>query len=178
MDDGVDPAGPSPPPTLAGRIERLFEVHRPSNDPERLWRNSEVVAAARAAGRELSESHLSELRRGIKTNPTMKTLGAIASFFDVRVGYFVDEAVAVDVEGELCRRQAHSEERASQRRADLDAEHMAARELQRALRLSGVTKAAHRGGSGDPRHRAEMMRALARALLEDEESAGGADKDT
>jgi transcriptional regulator with XRE-family HTH domain len=178
VEDDAGPASPSPPPTLAGRIERLFAVHRPPDDPERHWRNSEVIAATRAAGRDLSESHLSELRRGIKTNPTMKTLDAIATFFDVRVGYFVDDAVAIDVERELCSRQEQFEARALQRRVDLEAEQLAARELQRALRLSGVTKSAHRGGGGDPRQRAEMMRALARVLLEDDESAGDGDQGT
>ena len=160
------------PRTLADRLERLFEVHRPPHAPERRWRNNEVVAACRAEGRELSESHLSELRRGVKRNPTMRTLEALAWFFDVRIGYFVDPVVAEEVEHELDRRAAQLTSRLEAERKAQAEERAAALELQRALRASGVTKTAHRGAFGggvDRRERTSMMRALARALLEDDD---------
>jgi transcriptional regulator with XRE-family HTH domain len=75
---------------IAARINYLFELHRPPADPGRRWRNKEVVAACRRAGRGLSESHLSELRRGLKTNPTLRVLDALAWFFGVQIGYFSD----------------------------------------------------------------------------------------
>lgn len=165
----------SPPPTLAGRIERLFAVHRPPYAPDRPWRNNEVVAACRADGRELSESHLSELRRGIKRNPTMKTLEALAWFFKIRVGYFVDSEVALEVEAELERRSASLDARLKEQRDALEAERSAALELQKAIRDSGVTKAAHRGLPGGARQRAQMMRALAQALLDPTDSEGPTD---
>jgi transcriptional regulator with XRE-family HTH domain len=160
------------PRTLAERLERLFDVHRPPHAPERRWRNNEVVAACRADGRELSESHLSELRRGVKRNPTMRTLEALSWFFDVRTGYFVDSDVAAQVERELDERAATLENRLVAEREAQDEERAAAVELQQALRASGVTKTAHRGVSGsdvERRERVSMMRALARALRDDED---------
>lgn len=104
MDESEVERMASPPPTLSGRIERLFEVSRPPHAPDRMWRNSEVVAACRAAGLDLSESHLSELRRGIKSNPTRKTLDALAWFFEVRVGWFLDDELAMEIEQQLIER--------------------------------------------------------------------------
>ncbi|WP_141566582.1 hypothetical protein [Pseudonocardia sp. N23] len=164
----LNPAGQAQP-TLAERLDRLFEVSRPPHAPERCWRNNEVVAACKADGRELSESHLSELRRGIKRNPTMRTLDALAWFFDVRVGYFVDPDVAREVERELDERAARLASKVEEERRAQEEERDAALALQKAIRESGVTKAAHRAGDGrNRRQRASMMRALARALIEDE----------
>jgi transcriptional regulator with XRE-family HTH domain len=166
--NSLNPAGQSQP-TLAERLDRLFEVSRPPHAPERCWRNNEVVAACKADGRELSESHLSELRRGIKRNPTMRTLEALAWFFDVRVGYFVDPDVAREVERELDERAARLASKVEEERRAQEEERDAALALQKAIRESGVTKTAHRAGDGrNRRQRASMMRALARALIEDE----------
>jgi hypothetical protein len=167
----TDGATPRPPATLADRINRLFEVHRPAESPEREYRNREVVEACRASGREMSESHLSELRRGIKTNPTMRILETIAWFFDVRFGYFTDPQTAAEVEGELAVRQAETTARAragQEARADLAD---AARQLQQAIRSSGVTKTAHRAtASGmNPHEQAAMMRALTRLILDEDD---------
>ncbi|WP_280384282.1 hypothetical protein [Nocardia wallacei] len=161
----------APPATLSERINRLFEVVRPPEELSRKWSNREVVTACRSAGRELSESHLSELRRGVKANPTLKTLDALAWFFGVRTAYFTDPLVAAEVERELAERE-------SRMHAELDAQRSAeedlltaGRELQRAMRAAGVTSTAHRGtrNPAAAREQASMMRALAKALLDDEE---------
>lgn len=165
--------------TLAQRLERLFDVNRPPHAPQRPWRNNEVVAACRAEGREISESHLSELRRGVKRNPTMRTLEALSWFFNVRTGYFVDPDIAEQVDRELDARAAQLQVHLAAECAAHEEERAAALELQKALRTSGVTKTAHRGASGggaDSRERASMMRALARALLDDEEGEADADR--
>lgn len=161
------------PPTLDGRIERLFEVSRPPSAPDRQWRNSEVAAACRAAGRDLSDSHLSELRRGVKKNPTMRTLDALAWFFDVRVGWFVDDESAAAVDVELQERARRLAEAQAEAQAIEAAEREAAKDLQRALRESGVTRTAHRGAGNSSRRRADMMRALARALRDEAGPGGG-----
>lgn len=176
MQDGTGPA--SREPTLGDRIERLFQACRPEHAPERSWRNNEVVSACRADGREFSESHLSELRRGVKRNPTVRTLEALAWFFEVRVGYFTDPAVAAEVEQELAAREAAVVAVLAATREAQDEERAAAIELQKAIRESGVAKMAHRaaGAGTDSRERAAMMRALARALLDDpdpDETDGG-----
>lgn len=159
--------------SLSARLQRLFEVTRPGHEPSRAWRNSEVVAACRANGRELSESHLSELRRGVKRNPTMRTLQALAWFFDVRSAYFTDDQVAAEVERDLADREnALQAQLDAQRQADQEVTD-AARELQEAMRKSGVTKMAHRHGSNtNQRQNTIMMRALARALTQDDAGDG------
>lgn len=166
MDEGKRSDVASPLPTLAARLERLFEVSRPSQAPTRRWRNSEVVATCRANGRDLSESHLSELRRGIKTNPTMKTLETLAWFFGVRVGYLIDDEVAEADEQELAERARRLQAALVEAQEAEKLEREAALDLQQALRESGVTRVAHRGARGNARQRAQMMQALARALRE------------
>jgi 3-hydroxyisobutyrate dehydrogenase-like beta-hydroxyacid dehydrogenase len=129
------------------------------------------VAACKDSGRDISESHLSELRRGVKENPTLRILEALSWFFQVRVGYFTDPDTAAAVEVELAVREAQLRaKQESQRDAQLDMV-QAARELQAAIRTSGVTKTAHRAtaAGADARERAAMMRALARIILEDDD---------
>lgn len=159
----------SPAPALHERINRLFAVTPHLDALEREYRNREVVEACRAAGRELSESHLSELRRGVKTNPTLRVLQTIGWFFDVPVGYFTDADTAAQVERDLEVRETKLQaKRESERAARADLAD-AARELQQAIRSSGVTKMAHRSTSSgmDNRERALMMRALTQIILED-----------
>ncbi|MGH3897600.1 MAG: helix-turn-helix domain-containing protein [Pseudonocardiaceae bacterium] len=91
--------------SIAERLNRLFIAIRPSGE-NREYQGKEVVAAIRAAGGEMSESYLSELRRGIKPNPTIRHLDALAEFFGVRPGYFTDDLVAEEVEAELELRSA------------------------------------------------------------------------
>ena len=153
------------PSALTDKLARLFAVLRPPEEPYRPWRNNEVVAACRAAGREMSESHLSQLRRGIKQNPTSKVLATLAWFFEVPVGYFTDPAVAAEVEMDLAAREAAL-------RTEQDAEQevtAAQQELEDTLRRLGVSKMAHRGvGAATNRERAAMMRRLNAALAEEE----------
>lgn len=80
--------------TLADKLNCLFSQIRPA-DEDREYTGREVVAAVNASGTELSASHLSELRRGIKSNPTLRVLQALAAFFGVRVAYLLDDPDAV-----------------------------------------------------------------------------------
>ncbi len=96
----------TPRRTLAEKLNHLFAVVRPPGE-SREWTGKEVVAAVTAAGTDLSASHLSELRRGLKTNPTVRVLQGLANFFEVRVAYLLDDPNAVeDVEVELELRSA------------------------------------------------------------------------
>lgn len=169
-DDGGSVASPST--TIALRLERLFDASWPPDAPQRQWRNREVVAACRASGRDLSESHLSELRRGIKNNPTSKTLESIGWFFGVRPGYLVDDEVDPAIERELAERARQRDAALAEAAEAARLERDAALDLQRAMRESGVTRAAHRGAHGDRRKRAKMMQALAKALRDDDDEQG------
>ncbi|RZS44487.1 helix-turn-helix protein [Herbihabitans rhizosphaerae] len=170
----AEPGGSPPLKSLSEQLNRLFEVRRPAERPDRPHTNRDVVTACKAAGWELSESHLSELRRGVKANPTLRTLRAIADFFEVPVGYFTDPAVAEEVERDLAEAERRLRSTlAAQQRAQDDLR-AAVHELQQALRDSGVTKTAHRNAAGDARaarEQASMMRALARALTSEDERA-------
>lgn len=152
--------------TLSDRLNRLFDVRRPADAPERSYTNREVVTACKAAGFELSESHLSELRRGVKQNPTLRTLQSIASFFQVQVGYFTDTEIPAEVDHELAEQAARLAKTLATNQAAQDELRAATQELQQAMRDSGVTKMAHRGmvNARTAREQASMMRALAKAL--------------
>jgi hypothetical protein len=154
---------------LQHRLNRLFEVTRPPTDPAREWRNTEVVDACKAAGKELSTSHLSELRGGVKTNPSKRVLEALAWFFDVRAGYFTDDRPD-DVVNELAAREAAIAATLDSQRRDREELAEAARELTQAIRRAGVTNLAHRGMSRSEtaRTRAAQMRALTKLILDDE----------
>jgi hypothetical protein len=170
--DSEQPPSAAQPGSLSEQLNRLFEVLRPAHSPERTHTNREVVTACRAEGWELSESHLSELRRGVKQNPTLRTLKAVAWFFDVPVGYFTDPAVTAEVERDLAERERRLRRQLAESREAQDELRNAAKQLQEALRASGVTKTARRDAAGDARtarEQASMMRALARALVEDDD---------
>lgn len=87
--------------TLAEKLNYLFSMVTPENK-EREYSVREAAARMRELGTDMSPSHLSELRRGIKTNPTMRVLQGLADFFQVPVTYFFnDGAVADEVAAEL-----------------------------------------------------------------------------
>jgi transcriptional regulator with XRE-family HTH domain len=156
--------------TLQSRLNRLFDVLRPPHAPDREWRNTEVIEACRAAGRDLSASHLSELRRGIKTNPSVRVLDALAWFFKLRAGYFTEDHPD-DVLEQLALRESELAATLDRQRRDQEDLTDAARELSQAMKRSGVTNMAHRGAAtGEKaRARAAQMRALAKLILEDDE---------
>jgi transcriptional regulator with XRE-family HTH domain len=134
--------------TLADKINHLFASVRPGSG-EREYTGREVVAAVRAAGTDLSASHLSELRRGVKSNPTMRVLEGLARFFDVRVAYFLDDPqIADEVESEI--------------------------ELRKAMNDTEVRDIAARAAGLDPAQRGAMNRLLADLLREQAaDSTGG-----
>lgn len=160
---------------LSDQLNRLFEVQRPNVAPDKPWTNRDVVTACKQAGHDLSESHLSELRRGVKRNPTLRTLTAIAWFFEVRVGYFTDPAVNAEISAELDERERCLHQRLEADRAAQGELRDAAQELQQALRDTGVTKMAHRygGAASSAKERAAIMRNLAHALTDDDDDEEG-----
>jgi hypothetical protein len=102
----------------------------------------------------------------------VRTLKAVAWFFDVPVGYFTDPAVTAEVERDLLNREQRLRQQLSDSREAQEDLRTAARELQDALRASGVTKTARRDAAGNARsarEQASMMRALAKALVDDED---------
>ncbi len=87
-----DSGGPGPTlDTFADRINYLFATHRPDDADAQEYTGKYVVSTLRAKGFDISESHLSELRRGIKTNPTVRVLEGLGKFFDVRVSFLLGD---------------------------------------------------------------------------------------
>lgn len=90
-------------PTFAQLLDHLFqEVHPPSRGP---YTYAEVAEGIRQAssgeGRGVTASAIQQLRTGAKRNPTRHTIKALADFFGVPAGYFVDGAAAERTKAEI-----------------------------------------------------------------------------
>lgn len=91
--------------TLAERIDRLFRTHLSPRGREYSYR--EVAAAisrgdgARRDGETISAAYIWGLRTGVKDNPTMKHLQALARFFQVSPAYFFEEELTEFPETEV-----------------------------------------------------------------------------
>lgn len=81
------PEGPS---TLADRLNRLFDLVRPRGE-DRQYSNIEVAAATDVSG-----TYIGYLRRGVRDNPSVDTVQALARFFGVRPSYLVDDELDDD----------------------------------------------------------------------------------
>ncbi|WP_226358756.1 hypothetical protein [Pseudonocardia sp. ICBG601] len=79
---------------LTARLNYLFEHIRPEGEVRR-YSGRELVTAVNTANIELSESYLSQLRRGMTGNPTLRVLKGIADFFEVPVGFLLDDPEGV-----------------------------------------------------------------------------------
>lgn len=89
---------------LAERLNHLFAAVRPDGGQE--YSNEQVAAAITRTGVTISQSYIWQLRKGKKTNPTIKHLQALAGFFGVPVSYFLDDEAAGQVNGQLEALQA------------------------------------------------------------------------
>ncbi|MEV4709552.1 helix-turn-helix transcriptional regulator [Actinoplanes sp. NPDC049316] len=88
-DDSPAREGSPDAAALAQRLDELFRTSRPGG---RRWTNSEVAEELRKIRPSLrvSGAYLSALRTGKRTNPSPDLLVALAEFFGVPVGYFLD----------------------------------------------------------------------------------------
>ena len=94
-------AGDTPPVTrtLASKIDHLFEIVRPAKGE---YTHEQVAKAIEdRGGPTISASYLWQLRKGLRDNPTMKHLEALADFFGVPAAYFFDDAQAERIDAEL-----------------------------------------------------------------------------
>jgi len=72
------------PLSFADRVNHLFATVRTADDEE--YTNAEV---AHATG--ISATYIGYLRKGVRGNPSVDTVRALARFFRVRPSYLVDE---------------------------------------------------------------------------------------
>lgn len=90
-------------PTFAQLLDHLFRtVHPPSRGPYTYAEVAEGIReAATGEGRGVTASAIQQLRTGAKRNPTRHTIKALADFFGVPAGYFVDSAAAERTKAEI-----------------------------------------------------------------------------
>lgn len=93
-----EPDRPQRGPSLADKINRLFELLQSESGPRS---NEEVAEAITRSGTKISASYLWLLRTGRRDNPGKHHLAAIAAHFQVPPGYFFDDQLASDIEAEL-----------------------------------------------------------------------------
>jgi transcriptional regulator with XRE-family HTH domain len=87
--------------TLGEKIEWLI-IHRWPDSAPPPRTNADVAEAITAAtGEELSSTGIWKLRTGRGDNPTLKTMTAMARFFDVPVGYFGEGEAAESIGDEV-----------------------------------------------------------------------------
>ncbi len=88
------------PPSLASKLDRLFQAVRPGGRGE--YSYQEVADAIRAeGGPTISATYLWQLRKGLRDNPTRNHLAALARFFGVSPAYFFDDDAAEVVDAQL-----------------------------------------------------------------------------
>ena len=157
------PAGDTrrPPPSLATKLDRLFQAVRPAGRSE--YSYQEVADAIRGeGGPTISATYLWQLRKGLRDNPTRNHLAALARFFGVSPAYFFDDDAAEVVDAQLSLLAAMrdaSVRSVALRAAGLSVESLAAVQvvIDHARRLEGLEA---ESGTEDP---ARARRATGRA---------------
>lgn len=91
-------ADTAPARTLADKLDHLFQSVHPGRQE---YSYEEVASAIRSTGVTISHTYVWQLRKGLRDNPTIRHLQALADFFGVPVSYFVSETDAAQVDREL-----------------------------------------------------------------------------
>jgi transcriptional regulator with XRE-family HTH domain len=77
-------------PTLAAKIQTLYEIIWPGSDRSLKSIDEEVAAAVRNLGGSMSGFYVWQLRTGRKTNPSKDVLEWLAAVLNVDPAYFLD----------------------------------------------------------------------------------------
>lgn len=88
------------PSELSIKLNKLFEImHKASQPP--LSNAAAAEAITNKTGVSISAAYLWQLRNGMKTNPTVTHLRAIAQFFGVAPSYLIDPGIDPDIDAQL-----------------------------------------------------------------------------
>ncbi|QIS10468.1 MULTISPECIES: helix-turn-helix domain-containing protein [Nocardia] len=79
-------------------------MRRPSEPP--LSNAAAAEAITRSTGTSISAAYMWQLRSGVKSNPTVQHLQAIAQFFGVPASYLIDNGADESIESQLRLLQA------------------------------------------------------------------------
>lgn len=90
---------------LAVKLNKLFEVMRKAGTPP-LSNAAAAAAITRKTGVAISPAYLWQLRSGMKTNPTVTHLRAIADFFGLPASYLIDRTTDPAIDAQLDLLQA------------------------------------------------------------------------
>lgn len=90
---------------LASRLSKLFEVMRKAGTAP-LSNAAAAAAITKKTGVSISPAYLWQLRSGVKRNPTVAHLRAIAEFFGVPASYLIDRNTDPAIEAQLNLLQA------------------------------------------------------------------------
>lgn len=93
----VEDAGSSR--SFADLLNHLFAVMTKPDGAE--YSNDEVSSTLREQGEQISASYLWQLRKSKKDNPTRRHMKALAQFFGVPGGYFLEDEVTDRVDQQL-----------------------------------------------------------------------------
>ncbi|OBH51943.1 XRE family transcriptional regulator [Mycobacterium colombiense] len=102
--DGVQTKGPDDS-GLATRLNKLFELMRKAGTPP-LSNAAAAAAITEKTGIPISPAYLWQLRSGLKTNPTVAHLRAIADYFGVPPSYLIDRGTDPAIDAQLNLLQA------------------------------------------------------------------------
>lgn len=102
--DGVQGKGPDDS-GLAARLNKLFDLMRKAGT-QPLSNAAAAAAITEKTGVPISPAYLWQLRSGIKKNPTVTHLRAIADFFGVPPSYLIDRGTNPAVDAQLNLLQA------------------------------------------------------------------------
>jgi transcriptional regulator with XRE-family HTH domain len=103
--DGVEAKGVENGSDLAAKLNKLFETMRKPSDPP-LSNAAAAEAITRKTGVSISSAYMWQLRNGVKTNPTVQHLRAIADFFGVPASYLIDRDTDPKIDTQLSLLQA------------------------------------------------------------------------
>ena len=129
--------------SLAEKIDHLFKTVHPARGE---YSHEEVAAAIRdRGGPTISATYLWQLRKGMRDNPTMRHLEALAGFFGVPPAYFFDDEAAARIDAELAMLAALRDSNVRQvalRAAGLSEESLGAiaEMIERVRQLEGLPK--------------------------------------
>lgn len=92
-----DDQGPS---ELAKKLNKLFEIMRKSSETQ-LSNAAAAQQITEKTGVSISQAYLWQLRNGLKSNPTVQHLRAIAAFFGVPPSYLIDRESDPNIDAQL-----------------------------------------------------------------------------
>jgi transcriptional regulator with XRE-family HTH domain len=92
---------PGPGTSFASKLDHLFRTVRSATGGELSYRDVARAVEAMPGDTTISASYVHQLRSGVKSNPAMKHVGALAKVFGVPPAYFYDDEEARAIAAEL-----------------------------------------------------------------------------